>query len=472
MLTTLLPWAALALAAAGWFLRDGKKDSESEPSPSFPMFAAVLLAVLAIAAGFIWNEALRDLLPTTYGFAAGIGVVLLATFAGGLRGQPANALAAPIAFGVFGAAIWTLVPLGSREPYQIGAAAGAGLAAWLLSLGSKSNWPARTSLMLIFAVAGDLLGNRGMGGNNDHAGSILGLVAAIAVLLATGIPRRQENAAKMQGVGIAAAAAVLALGGWLLATRHLFLNDVWVLFAAGSGAALIVGWLVPDRQEDSSFGFILAVVVWLGLATLAFGLRKGFGMSICILGGMAMLTAMGRTRALLTLGPLAMLVFYRIFRELHTDASRALDIGQHYALVGIVIGIAIPLLASEWAKGRSADAKGSAAGFLWCPAMLAVPFVSGVVLAAKGYVGVLAGLGFGSVIDGLRGSMRIDTLALQSGLAMAMVGGYRWLGSKVDLARDEKISSLIWVVVVLGVLAIAIAFLSKSGGEKSAGSEA
>lgn len=472
MLTTILPWAALALAAAAWFMRDGEKDAAGEKTALSTQAAALLLAILTVGAGFVWKEPMRDFLPTTYGFAAGVVLVLLASFLGGTKGQPSNAMAAPVALGVFGAAVWTLVPLASREPYQLGAAAGAGLAAWLLSMGTSSSWASRAGFTLILAVSADILGTRGMGGNSDHAGSILGLVAAIAVVISVGIPKRPENADKMRAVGVASAAILVALGGWLMGTRHLFLNDVWVLFAGSTAAALIVGWLVPDRVEKSSFGFILAVVVWLGLATLAFGLRKGFGMSICLLGGMAMLTAMGRTRALLTLGPLAMLVFYRVFRELHTDASRALDIGQHYALVGIVIGLALPILASEWSQSRRGNPKESAAAFLWCPAFLAVPFVSGVVLAAKGYVGVLAGLGFGSVVDGLKGGIRLDTLALQSGLAMAMVAGYRWLGSKVDLAREEKVATLTWVVVGLGVLAIAIAFLSKSGSEETAGSEA
>jgi len=470
VLTTLLPWAALLLALAAWFVRDGEKETTESRTAPMLMGAALLFALLAVGAGFIWNEPLRDLLPTSYGFAAGIGVVLLAALLAGRLGQPREPLAMPIALGAFGAGIWTLVSESVREPYQLGAAAGAGLAGWLLSLGGQGSAAARTGLILGLAISADVLGSRGMGGNCDHAGSILALVAALATLLAVGLPRKPDSAASMRLIGAAVGIVVLALGGWLLATRHLFLNDIWILFGGSALAAILVAWLVPDEVQEGSVNFILGVILWLGIATLAFGLRKGFGMSICALGGAATLTLIGRTRALLTLGPLAMLAIYRVFRELHTDASRALDIGQHYALVGIAIGIVLPLLATEWTARRRADTSGSVAAFLWMPCLLAVPFLAGVVLAAKGYVGVLAGLGFASVVDGLKGAVRLNGMALQVGLGFAMAGGYRWLSSKVDLARDDKIAALTWVAVALGVVAIGIALLSKQGREQAAGS--
>lgn len=468
-----MPWAALAVAIAAFFLRDGSRDSAEGAKPTpFVLGAAALLGILGIAAGFAWNEPLRDLLPTAYGLAGGVAIVLLAAFLGGAKGQPGNALAAPVALGAFGAGIWTLVDIGVREPYQLGAAAGAGIAAWVLSVGAANEWAARTGVILALAIGVDILGNRGMGGNCSHAGSILALTSALAALLALGMPKKPENAPTIRAVGITVGIVVMALGGWLLATRHLFLNDIWILFAGSAMAAVIVAWLVPNHAEESSVNFILAVIVWLGVATLAFGLRKGFGMSICALGGATALTIMGRTRALLTLGPLAMLVIYRVFRELHTDASRALDIGQHYALVGISIGILLPLLAAEWSTRRRADAKSGLAAFLWTPGLLSVPYVAGVVLAAKGFVGVLAGLGFASVVEGLKGAVRLNGLALQVGIAFAMAGGYRWLSPVVDLARDEKIAALTWVAVLVGVLAISITLLSKDGREESAGREA
>jgi hypothetical protein len=180
------------------------------------------------------------------------------------------------------------------------------------------------------------------------------------------------------------------------------------------------------------------------------------------------LTMLGRTRALLTMGPLAILVLYRVFRELHTDASRAIDIGQHYALIGLSIGVALPILAMEWRMSRTESSpKSAAASGLWTPAFLAVPFVSAVVLAAKGYVGVLTGLGFASLVEGLKGSSRLDSLALQLGIGASMVASFDWVSSKVDLARDEKVKTLVWVAAGIGLLALLITMLSRASRVES-----
>ncbi len=234
-----------------------------------------------------------------------------------------------------------------------------------------------------------------------------------------------------------------------------------------AAVGLVAAWLVPD-SEDRSTGFVMGSILWLAAATLAFGERQGYGMAVAALGGLAMATALGRTRSLLTMAPLAMLVVYRLFRELHTDASRALDIGQHYALIGIVLGVALLVLAAEWRASRSAGSTSTVwASLLWLPMFLAVPFVSAVVLAAKGFIGVLAGLGFGPFIQALKGAARLDGFSLQLGVGAAMAGGYGWLSDKTDLAREEKIKSMLWVAALLVALAIAVALLSKERAEES-----
>lgn len=470
MLTTLLPWAALVVAILALLSREGPR-TEAEDSPEGVgkwLFFGVLAAVLALGAGYFWRDAVDGLWPTSVGFAGGAGVAVLSLLLGGLKSQPANAFAAPVAVGAFGTAIWTLVDIEAREPYQLGAAAGIGLVGWLLS-GGDSLWPGRTGIVAVLCLFADVLGHRAAGGHVSQAGSVFGVLIAVAVLLALGIPKRPESETRNRLIGFGAAAAVLVLGAWLLAGRHFFLNDLWILLAGGAAVGLIVSWLVPEDSSSGS-GFVLSVIIWLAAATLAFGLRKGFGMSVTTLGGLAMLLCLGRTRALLTLGPLAMLVTYRVFRELHTDASRALDIGQHYALIGIVAGAAIVALATEW---RSSEAgKSPLAGLLWLPLFIALPYVSGVVLAAKGFVGVIAGLGFGPFVEGLRGSSRQGALSLQLGLGAALAGGYGWLSDKVDLARDEKVGTLISVSVGAAVLAAIIALLSRKEAPAASGSSA
>ena len=135
MLTTLLPWAALVLAVLALLARDGVRESAySEVSwlqairANAAHFAAVwALIVVSLACGWIWRDELKDLWPTALGFAGGAFMMSEAVKKGLLRGQPQKGLAAPAAIGVFGAAAWTWIPVDLREPYQLGAMAGAGI---------------------------------------------------------------------------------------------------------------------------------------------------------------------------------------------------------------------------------------------------------------------------------------------------------------------------------------------------------
>jgi hypothetical protein len=465
LLMTLLPWAALALAVLAVILKSGSEgEGDHSTANPFPWLVAGFVALfMAIGAGWFWRDSLKDLWPTAQGFAGG-GLLVMASIAAS-RGRQGS-WAGPAAIGVLGSALWTLFGTDVREPYQIGAIAGAGLIGWMLA-GSGSSWPSRSASVMGLCLFADILGRRASGGHSDHAGSMFGLLLAIGVVLATGIPKRPENADRNRAIGILAALAVMVLGAWLLATRHFFLGNLWVLFAGGAVVGLISAWVVPEKESGSS-GFTIGMILWLAAATLAFGERQGFGMAVAAVGGIATLVCLRRPRAMLTMAPLAMLIAYRTFRELHTEASRALDIGQHYALIGIVLGASLLVLAGEWLSARRGESGSTPwTAVLWIPIFFAVPFVSAVVLAAKGFIGVLAGLAFGPFVLGLKGSSRLDILSLQLGLGAAMAGGYGWLGDKVDLARDEKIKAMLWVSIGVAVLAGAIALLSKSRPEEA-----
>ena len=464
------------LAVVAFLLRDGTRDVSSEKldrrsEAALGVGAAVV--VLSVLVAMLGKEWLQDLAPITLGFAGGAAAVLVSAFLARQSGQPEGGLGAPAALGLVGAAMWTLLAVEAREPYQLGAAAGAGIIGWMLSASGGGSWPSRTGIFAAVLILCDILGDRGAGGHSSQAGSVLGLLGVLAILIGVGIPRRPENAARNRLIGFLVAAAVIVLGAFLLATRHFFLNDLWILFAGGAGAGLVVAWVVSDDEAPPrSFGFVISVVMWLAVATLAFGLRKGYGISLATAGGLLAITLAGRSRAMLTLGPLVALVVYRVFRELHTDASRALDIGQHYALVGLAIGLALPLLALEWQRSRPRTLPTAIASALWISIYKMTIYASAVVLAAKGYVGVLAGLGYAPMAEGLRASKDVAALSLSTGLGVAMVVGYGWLTDKVDLARDEKVRAMVWVAVGIAVAMALITWLSRGKAEAVSGSEA
>ena len=104
---------------------------------------------------------------------------------------------------------------------------------------------------------------------------------------------------------------------------------------------------------------------------------------------------LGEKRGLITCGPLFGLVLYRLFREAHVDASRALDLGQHYALMGFAIGAVLPALPERWwaTKPSNAILQG-VGGLLWTAVWAGAPFLAALLLGPKGVVGFVAGVGF------------------------------------------------------------------------------
>jgi hypothetical protein len=462
LLIALLPWAALGVALLALLARDAGHRAEAETPREGRggalWLGSLLLAGLVFAAGWNWQEVLPESLPAAWGFAGGAAFAAVAGLLGAWRFQPATGVSGPVALGAAGAALLTFLPLDAREPYQLGAIAGAGLGAWLLG----GFWPSRAAIYLSLALLGDVLGFRAMEAPGAHAGSTFALLGALAAIIALGVPVRQGAEARPRTIALLLAAAGIVLGAWLLATRHFFVNDLWMIFAGSAAVGLVAAYAAPDDAPDGGFGFVLSVVLWLAVATLAFGMRQGLGMAVAALGGAAMLAALGRTRALLTMGPFLLLVLYRVFREMHPEASRAIDIGQHYALIGLAAGAALPILASEWRRSRETGTAGAAlAAWLWCPVLLAVPFVAAVVLSAKGYIGVLVGLGFGAFLEGVRGPARLEPLAVSAGLGSAMTVSYGWLLPQLDLTREEKVAQLAYAAAGLAVLAILIALLSR-----------
>lgn len=364
------------------------------------------------------------------------------------------ALALPIV-----ACAFVSLSTGNREMSQLGLAGGLGLSGWLCSRNSGRSGAMAGAVLAAVVVAADALGARASTfDSNARLGSALGVVALIGFLVSS-LAGRREKAGLIGGILLF---FILVGGGFLVTAQYAKVDQGLLLFGGGVVAALVVHLLVPDDEMAGSFRALIAAIIWLGVATASFGLGKGQGMAVSALAGVATLIGIRNSRALLTISPLIAMVFYRWFRELHLDATRAIDIGQHYALIGVAVGALAPLLPIEWARLRINDAKSALGGACWIIALAVVPFAVAIVLGAKGEIGLAFGFGLSGVLAAAIHGSTLGALSLSAALSAVTVAVYGWLEPLLDLTRQEKVQHFGMIAAALVILAILIGLLSRN----------
>jgi hypothetical protein len=474
LLTTYLPWIGLVVAIAAAFARDGMPRSEAgngeRPAATRLVLCFIFIAV-AIAAAKVWGLDVAGTLSASFGFGAGLVVTALAAWVGGSRLQAAAGSAGPLAFGSAVAGLAGLLAAQDLESAQLGLALGLGVGAWLFSH-SGDGWAVRAGGFGIAAIMADILGRRGPGDAAGASGAAFGVAAALAATATLAAWPKPKEGTRSIGAATIAFGAVTIGPGWLVGERLVQVDQAWLVFGGGIAMGLAALWILSTQTAASAVPFALCAILWLGGATLAFGLLKGHGMALLLLGGASVALFAREGRSLLAMGPLAALVAYRVFREAHLGASRALDIGQHYGLIGILVGATLIVAAWEWRRSRSRGSGADVAGGLWVLLLAATPVLAGVLLGAKGFVGVLAGLGVGSVVVGLSGCRSPLPAVTGVGLAAGMTLGFGWMTKLLDFTRDQKAAFLYWAAPTLLVVAAAIAIFSKpQAGSDSGGGE-
>lgn len=457
----LLPIIAAVLAVAALFVRDGSPPGDTKKREA-PAGAYLILAVLVgavILGAFTGYGGLKDAMPVAVSFGIGCLLGAISYGLGLMKGQLAAGRAAPISLGVLAPAALALLPY-TGVPFAL--VFGAAASAWYLSIGKDADpnpWAMRSAVVAAFVVAMNALGaSADLGEYGAKAGTLLGLVAAAAAILGGGLSGAFKSPILRTGLMLA-----ITAGGWYLVDLKL-LSGHGPLTAVFGGAilALIVDWLVPEEGDISSFRTLIATVIWISAGTAAFGFDRGFGLAALALTAAAVLLTSGNRRALLTLGPLGALVMYRVFREGHLDATKAIDIGQHYAMIGLVVGCLLPVMAVEWL--RTVSKRGGffalIAGALWIVLLLLAPVTAAVVLGAKGVIGYLFGLGLASVVEAVRGEKSSHSMSLGVAMAGVMTLVYEALIPYLDLDRAEKVSRLAYLGGGVVVLAILIAVMS------------
>lgn len=460
-MSTLLPLLALALALGAALLsRTPNSSSEPDRGVSAGAIWAGGLALVILIASYAWKGWGQDASRAALGFLVGTaGAVVSRWLPAPSRLTASLALAAACE----GFLLWS--PVEWRLLAQLGMIVGAAFAAWILSVRAPSSISSAAFPLSAGAImAADFLGSKAVSGDAfTWSGTLLAVAAVAAGVLGLLLPPR--SAAFRQAVSI----AVLVVAVLIIGQRYLGVRDAWVLTLAGVGIGLTINWLLDDNEADS-LKPLIAAVMWIGLATLGFALRRGYGMSLGLLGGATTLLLLGNVRALLTLGPLAGLVMYRVFREEHVEATRALDIGQHYTLIGFTVGALIPLLPADWYRGRAtlAGTRVSASALLWILFIAFVPAVIGLLMGPKGVVGLVAGLGFAGIIESVRYRASLQPLGLALGIGALTTLLYQFMDINTTMSRDEKVAALVPLSVLIGILVVVLSIVSPRAALKEA----
>jgi len=281
-----------------------------------------------------------------------------------------------------------------------------------------------------------------------------GLVSAIRQ--GVGLPAVGRGSAAWSVLALLAAAYLvswLTVGQWLPA--DLVLGGLVFFWLA---AALLAGPLSPGIR-----GLAAALVV-LGLLVAAYRLLAGTGEGLALLAGWLVILALAAGPAerrsplllVLTIGLVSM--GYRLLSELAGFREEAVA-SMHYGFVGLLLGLAVPLIVGEYASTRP-DAGGRLRE-AW-PALLAgllsVLLVPAVMLiwGFRALFGVVAGLA-GALFVGLAApapgprpvGINVALLALLAGVAGPFL-------HEVDLTRLAR------AYVLAGTLLLALVLLAGS----------
>ena len=453
-ISDVLPLVALIVAAISLFC--GTDKAEVGPPGAKVKAGFCIGAIVVIAALWFAGRSLSaDWAPVT-GTLAGIvlgvlGAVSIEWYAP--IGRFSKTL--PIAFAAFDLTIAYF--LGQFGP--LGYVFGAVAAAWVLSMKHEAGLAARLAIAAGGIVACDMLG--GLQATPVlHVGVYLALAVVIADLIAAPVGTFLAKSNKVLRLAAPVLLFALFSGAAYLLFRKLELSSTLsTLFVASAAVSLLVAWFT--RGEEALSRVVMGAILWIAVATAAYGYDRGFGMSIALMAGIGTSIALNKPRALLCLGPLVAIVIYRVFWQLHPESDRGFDIGQHYALMGLLLGALTPILAGEWLRSEAASVRLAwLAAILWILLMAAAPVPVAIAFSDKGIVGYLIGLGLAPVLEATR-RRSLDTLFISVGLASAMVLIYNWLEPHLELDRHQKIVALGWVVGLMAIAVLGIVYISR-----------
>ncbi|MCB0824993.1 MAG: hypothetical protein KDC26_02280 [Armatimonadetes bacterium] len=242
--------------------------------------------------------------------------------------------------------------------------------------------------------------------------------------------------------------ALLVLVSFAFLPKPLEMLNGFILIGAPALIAIIIGYAMKGNSNTKSLP-IVASLIWLGLATFAYSEDKSFGMTLAATSAVIASLVMGGSNRLASVAPLMALAVYRVFRDVHTSATRSLDIGQHYALVGILVGIFMVIMLAEWgSQKREGNVRSQTAVVIGTLLSAALTLFAIMFLGSKGGVGLLVGLLVGPALVALIGTGK--SIAVASGVGLAGLVGLSY-GSLADLFSTERSTKQTAFLIAAGV---------------------
>lgn len=347
-----------------------------------------------------------------------------------------------------------LMPQDLRQLVWLGAAMGAGLAAACASLGESARGTSRlTAFAIATFAAASVLGSYRDG--VDRAAAVPAAIGIVAIIVMAGL----KFGSLSKWIRWAVVAAVLLAGAKLLSVKFLFYGASFNVALGAVASAAIVAWILDGDDESSPGPFVICTVVWLAWSTIAFGLLQGLGLAISAVFALSFLLGVESYRGLLSMAVLVPLAFYRIFLEAYPAESRHIDVGQHYSVLGIILGAMLPTALAAWVSKAGARSSGLMRPFMALIAgtvVVALLIAADFIIGSRGVIGIIVGLAIAPVVAGLIRGERLGTLAAIGSLAAAVVVSFRFVAPHILVERETKIQLLGWSIGA-AVIFIAIA---------------
>lgn len=312
---------------------------------------------------------------------------------------------------------------------------------------------ASTSLLLLFLKL-------------QHVDTGLEIVGALVLVATLGVALSAlgENKLSWTPVG----SGVLIAAASALAVHFGFHQTPLAIVVGTAGVtALVIGWLWGEADPTPTAG-ALAVLAWTGVTTVAFSQAQTPGLAAAALVGLGVSCATKRPGAIAAMAPLLALAAYRLLRNLAPDTLDAMDIGQHYVVVGLLVGASVTVALNEFVSGMAETGGwkptvGFTAGWLAAGGLAA--FAS-LFLGDKGTVGVVFGLALGGALSCLSGRGALPGAVFGAGLSWFTAAFAPVMADWVRLNKENKMGVLGVAVLVALVLVATAAALTRPTSEE------